>query len=37
MTDVIEQNRELFKRHAEKDLPTADLADALLKLTDSDD
>lgn len=34
MTDVVEENRDLLKRHAEKNMPTSDLAAALLELAD---
>lgn len=35
MTDVIEENRELYERHIEKDGPAADLAELLLEVADS--
>lgn len=35
MTEEIEQRRELLERHAEKDLPTSDLAEALLEIAES--
>jgi len=34
MTKAVEQNRDLLARHAEKDLPTSDLAAALLEVAD---
>jgi hypothetical protein len=36
MTRTVEQHRDKLESHAEKDLPTADLAEALLEITDSD-
>lgn len=36
MSDAIAENRDLLKRHAEKDLPTADVAKALLEIEGSD-
>jgi hypothetical protein len=37
MTKAIEQNRDLLARHAEKDLPTSDIAAALLDVADDPD
>lgn len=34
MTDAVNENRDLLERHAEKDMPTSDLAAALLELAD---
>lgn len=34
MTDAVDQNHDLLERHAEKDMPTSDLAAALLELDD---
>jgi len=34
MTEAVERNRDLLERHAEKDLPTSDLAAALLDVVD---
>lgn len=34
MTEAVEQHRDKLERHAEKDLPTADLAAALLEIAD---
>ena len=35
MTEVVEQNKDLLERHAEKNLPTSELADALIEVADS--
>lgn len=32
MTGIIEENRELYERHIEKDGPAADLAELLLEV-----
>jgi hypothetical protein len=37
MTEVVEENYDLLARHAEKDLPTSDLAAALLNLADDNE
>lgn len=37
MSEVIEERRHLLERHAEKDLPTSDLARALLDVADGED
>lgn len=37
MSEAIRENRELLKRHAEKDLPTSDLAKALLETVEAED
>jgi len=37
MTQAVEERRDLLERHAEKDLPTSDLAAALLEVANSED
>lgn len=36
MTEVVRENRELLERHAEKDMPTSPIAEALLEVADSE-
>ena len=34
MTDVVKENEEILRRHAQKDLATSEIAEALLEVTE---